>query len=106
MVLPESHGLLLPFDNSGGFATGVALVNIGAAGTLPIIIRDGNGTLLLNQDLPIGAGAHSSFSLAEKFPIAAGRVGTLEIGSGLGVMLGLRFNPSGSFTAILPAAKP
>jgi hypothetical protein len=106
MMIPSNRGFVLPFDNSGGFATGVAIVNIGAAGTLPIIIRDGDGSILLTQNLPMGAGAHSSFSLADEFPGAAGRVGTLEIGSAVGMVLGLRFNPGGSFTAILPAAKP
>ena len=106
MIIPSNRGFVLPFDNSGGFATEVAIVNIGAAGTLPIIIRDGDGSILLNQNLPMGAAARSSFSLADEFPGAAGKVGTLEIGSAVGVVLGLRFNPGGSFTAILPAAKP
>jgi hypothetical protein len=106
MMIPSNRGFVLPFDNSGGFATEVAIVNIGAAGTLPIIIRDGDGSILLNQNLPMDAGAHSSFSLADEFPGAAGKMGTLEIGSAVGVVLGLRFNPGGSFTAILPAAKP
>jgi hypothetical protein len=48
----------------------------------------------------MAAGEHTSFSLADKFPSLAGGVGTLEISSEGVTALGLRFNPSGSFTSI------
>ena len=106
MIIPSNSGFVLPFDNRSGYATGVAIVNIGTSGTIPITIRDAFGAVLLNQSISLGPGAHSSFSLADRFSDTAGQIGTLEIGSSFGVMLGLRFNPGGSFTAILPAPKP
>jgi len=106
MIVPSNRGFVLPFDNRSGYATGVALVNIGTGGTIPITIRDAFGAILLNQSISLGPGAHSSFSLADRFSSTEGQIGTLEIGSSLGVVLGLRFNPGGSFTTILPASKP
>src|SRR5262245_3184204 len=99
-------GVIFPFDNRNGFATGVAIVNVGSAGVVPITVRDSVGTVLLTDNVAFGSATHISFSLTDRYPGLAGRVGTVEIGSPTAAVLGLRFNPSGSFTSVPPSSKP
>ena len=106
MAVGSPRGVILPFDNRNGFATGVALANAGASGVVPITIRDGVGSVILTENIPLGSRAHLSFSLADRYPAVAGRAGTVEIGSSVAAVLGLRFNPSGSFTSVPPIPKP
>ena len=92
---------VIPFDNRNGFATGIALANFDSKPNSPtLLFRDGDGKQLLSTPLPMGAGEHTAFSLAAKYPALAGAVGTLEISSDGVTALGLRFNPTGSFTSI------
>src|SRR6185436_6649178 len=88
-----AKGVILPFDNRNGFATGIAIANTGVAGVAPITIRDEVGSVLITENLTLGADAHVSFSLAERYPMVVGRAGTVEIGSNAAAALGLRFNP-------------
>jgi hypothetical protein len=107
MMVDAPRGFVLPFNNLDGFSTGVSVVNVGSLQTaLPITIRDAFGAVLFNDAISLGPGAHLSFSLADKYPSLAGRLGTVEIGSGQVAVLGLRFNPSGSFTSIPPIPRP
>jgi hypothetical protein len=106
MGIASPRGLILPFDNRNGFATGVAIANAGGSGVVPITIRDGVGSVILTDNLALVSSAHLSFSLTDRYPALIGRVGTMEIGSGGAAALGLRFNPSGSFTSVPPIPKP
>ncbi|MGJ5816095.1 beta strand repeat-containing protein [Paludibaculum fermentans] len=95
--------VLVSYDHTAGFSTGVALVNLDSSGTLTAIMRDDNGNELGRDAIAIGAGGHTSFSMAERFPILNGRRGTVEFvnnqNSGT-VALGLRFSPTLSFTSL------
>ena len=106
MGVASPRGVIIPFDNRNGFATGVAIANFGGSGVVPITVRDGVGTVILIENLPLGSSAHLSFSLADRYPTVVGRAGTVEIGSSAAAVLGLRFNPSGSFTSVPPIPKP
>jgi len=107
MGVGAPKGVLLPFDNRNGFATGIAIANAGASGVLPITIRDDAGAVLLNENLPLGASAHLAFNLTDRYPQVNGRAGTIEIGSSAAAVLGLRFSPGGaSFTSVPPIPKP
>jgi hypothetical protein len=60
--------------------------------------------------MSLGVGNHVSFSVADRYPNTAGFLGTLEVNSNAAASngiaaLGLRFNPSGSFTSVLPISK-
>lgn len=105
MILPSNHSLVLPFDNRNGFSTGIAVVNSGTGVAIPVIARDAYGAVLINQNVTISPGGHAAFSLADKFPNLTGAIGMIEF-SGPSMPLGLRFNPAGSFTSIIPAQKP
>ena len=100
---------VIPFDTTGGYATGVALANAGtAAATIPVIIRDDNGNILQSTTVALAAQGHTSFDLGTRFPITAQRRGTLEFQTPAGGqirVLGLRFPPGPAFSTIPALAK-
>jgi len=99
-----SSSLGLPFDNTRGFATGVALVNLtNDPAFVNVVIRDDNGVQIGLQAVALLGKAHTSFFLAERFSITSGRRGMIEfqnIAGGAIAGIGLRFNPAASFTSI------
>lgn len=102
--------VLLPYDNSNGFSTGVALVNLSSStADVVAILRDDNGAQLGQVPFSMAAGGHTSFSLPDRFAAIAGRRGVVEFqttqAAGLAA-LGLRFNPTLSFTSIPVAVRP
>jgi hypothetical protein len=106
----ESGGaasLILPFDNTAGFATGVALVNpTSDAVIVAATIRDDSGTRIDLQAVALPAVGHISFVVGDRFPTTGGRRGIIEFRNAAGgtvTGLGLRFSPNGSFTSIPPA---
>jgi len=107
----SSGPLLLPFDNTQGFVTSAALLNANpsAASTLMLRFRDEDGQILSTESLALRPRSRETFEFPSRFRAVAGRRGVVEISAstpGLAV-LGLRFNPRGSFTsfeAIVPQA--
>jgi hypothetical protein len=98
-----SH-FVLPFDNTEGFVTAMALVN--TSGTIPasvsVVIRDEAGLEIGSESLTVGPRGHTAFALPAQFPIVAGRRGIVEFSESHGNLsgLGLRFNPTGAFTSV------
>jgi len=112
--------ILVPFDNSPGFSTGIAVVNTsGAAEALNVkAVLAAGGTF--TATLPsIPAQGHAAFSLATQFPELAGQQGTVELSTQAEILeatakqerprviavptfsvIGLRFNPTGAFTSL------
>jgi hypothetical protein len=97
---------MIPFDNSSGLDTGLALVNTSTvqATSVYFAFLDQAGALIYETTMPLKAGEHMSFSLPVKFPQSAGKTGTLYV-EGTGDFLsalGLRFNISGggAFTSV------
>jgi hypothetical protein len=97
---------MMPFDNSSGLDTGLALVNSSntQATSVYFAFLDPAGALISETTIPLKAGEHMSFSLSTKFPASAGKTGTLYV-EGTGDFLsalGLRFNISGggAFTSV------
>ena len=104
-----ASSLVLPFDNSAGFATGVALVNgTGDPVIVTATIRDDNGAQIGLQAVALPAMGHTSFAVADRFSMTSGRRGIIEFRSTTGGAvsgLGLRFSPFGSFTSIPVTAR-
>ena len=90
----------LPFDNTGGLGTGVAVANSGGqAATVPIIFRDDAGATIGSASLDVPARGHVSFDLSTSYPGTAGKVGTASFETPVGgriSALGLRFSPTGN----------
>ena len=99
--LPE---YLLWFDNTNGFATGVALANESTLPTiLTAVIRDDTGAAITTQAIPLPPRGHTAFVLATNYPMTANRRGTVEFEVppiGQVSVLGLSFNPASAFTSI------
>jgi hypothetical protein len=95
--------VLLPYDNTGGFQTGVALVNQGSASSIiTAILRDERGQQISVSQISLPGFGHNSFFLSNMIAASANRRGTVEFQnpSGNVTAIGLRFSPSGSFTSL------
>jgi hypothetical protein len=96
----------LPFDNTGGISTGVALSATSASPTtVQIVIQDDTGTLITTDTVTLPARGHHSFVLGTTYTAAAGVRGTIQFqsaaGSQLGV-IGIRALATGAYTTIPP----
>jgi hypothetical protein len=100
---------VLWYDNTNGFATGVAIANSSTqTAEITLVLRDDTGAQLSTQSLTLPAQGHMSFTLAPQFAVTANRRGTLEFDTPLGgqiSVLGLRFNPESAFSSIPPLTK-
>jgi subtilase family serine protease len=95
--------ILVPFDNSSGIVTGIAVVNAsGSAETLSANLRLASGQVVPGSLPSIPSLGHTSFTLPSLFPQSAGQQGTLELSSSAGTfsVVGLRFHASGAFTSL------
>lgn len=94
---------VLLYDNTRGFSTGAALVNAHpqTAVSVQAFFRDEAGVVLTEQTISLPPLGHTAFSLPDRFPLTAGKRGSVVFrSSGMTLSgLGLRFNPSGAFTS-------
>jgi hypothetical protein len=96
----------LPFDNTNGLATAVALVNADPndATVVTLAMYDQRGILLRKDTWTVAPGAKVLVTLPALYGETAGLAGQVVV-SGDGRFLapvGLRFNPSGAFSVLLP----
>jgi hypothetical protein len=106
----NASGYVVPFDNTSGSATGVALANISAQAVNPAVtIRDDSGATILSDTITLPAMGHTSYNLTDRYAsMTAQRRGTLEFrtpSTGQISVLGLRFNATGAFSTIPAIAK-
>jgi streptogramin lyase len=104
-------GTTIPFDNTNGVSTGIAVENALGSSVIPVALFDDTG-------LPIGTGTesitlsasnHTSFVLATQFPVTANIRGTIVLGGCPAAptsicpkvsALGIRYTPPGTLTTI------
>jgi hypothetical protein len=101
----NASGYMVPFDNTNGSATGVALANVSAQGVnTALTIRGDTGAAILTDTITVPAMGHTSFNLLDRYAsMTAQRRGTLEFrtpAAGQISVLGLRFNATGAFSTI------
>lgn len=106
--------MTFPFDNTAGFATTFAVVNLAqsACGIAVITVFDEFGNSLSTEPKVVSGNVlgngHSAFVLSDKFPDLANKRGFLTLrpflscASGGFAAVGLRFNSSGPFTTLMP----
>jgi hypothetical protein len=113
--VPDSQGsvnaalsgsnIYVPFDNTSGYITGVAMANTNATQPLSIsmIFRTDTGTQSTGQ-ITLPPHAHSAIVLANSFPATAGVRGSIQFITSTPdlTVLGERFTPSLSFTTLNP----
>lgn len=95
---------ILPFDNTGGFTTSVAMANLSAnvAAQVNLTFRDAQGQRILEAVLPeLPTQGHKAYRLIDLFPALDGKIGSMEISviNGEISTLGLRFAPTGAYTS-------
>ena len=100
----SDQSLVMLYDQLSGFTTGLALVNPGAATvTLSVTIRDVSGAAVGTGTITLLPFSHEASFISERYPITANKRGSLLINGTAGFsILGLRFNPSGTFTSFPP----
>jgi hypothetical protein len=106
----NASGYVVPFDNTNGSATGVALANISQqVVNSTITIRDDTGTVILSDTITLPAMGHASFNMTDRYgSMTANRRGTLEFrtpSAGQISVLDLRFNATGAFSTVPALAK-
>ena len=75
----NASAYVVPFDDTIGFDTGIALANTSAQpGTIMVTVRDDAGAVLLASTISLAADGHASFDLAGLYPLTAGIRGTVE----------------------------
>jgi len=103
---------IVPFDNTNGLTTGVAIANNGfTLANIQMNIRDTSGTAIFSTAISIVPRGHTSFMLPGNYPAAANRRGTAEfvvptipLGQKISV-IGLRAKADGTLTTIPVLAK-
>jgi uncharacterized protein (TIGR03118 family) len=97
-----STSLLLPYDNTSGNQTALAIANQSAsAQTITVTVFDQNGTQLTSSPMNLPAFGHTSFFVNTQFSQSANQLGLVQFQGSAGVTgVGLRFTAAGSFTSI------
>ncbi len=95
----NASSYLLPFDNTGTLATGLAIANLSSVQTsISLIVRDDSGAQIGTGQITLPAMGHDSFMLQEGLDglsVTNGKRGTIEFdtaSSGQISVLGLRAN--------------
>jgi hypothetical protein len=104
IIPPVSSTLLLPYDNTNGLVTSLALVNPDPANAAPVNanVYDQNGNLLASGVIMLSPQGQQPFALSDQFPAAANQSGLAVFsnpGGGPITGLGLRFSGA-PFTSI------
>ena len=94
-------GAIIPFDNTNGVLTGIAVQNAGQNSPFPVILRDDTGARIGtgNETVTVAPGGHTSFVLSTQFPATTNIRGTIEF-------LGSQCPPGLSPGACLAASRP
>jgi len=99
----SGSNIFLPFDNTQGFVTGLALANTNPTQTLSVTLtftpQSGAPT---NRTIFLPPHGHTSFALPTAYPSTAGVRGALNLialSPDLSVV-GLRFSPKNTFTSL------
>ena len=97
-----SSSVVMPYDNTNGYRTGLALANQASApATITAILLDQNGVQLASTQISLPALGHASFFADSQFSQSANQLGIIQFQSSGGITgVGLRFSPSGSFTSV------
>jgi trimeric autotransporter adhesin len=102
IVSTGTEHFFVPFDNTNGAITAMALTNSGAsAADLTVTVRYSDGTVETPSFPALASRNHESFNIPQQFPNAANRSGVLEfVSSSPLYAVAFRFNPTGAFTAL------
>ena len=99
-----ANAYVIPFDHTGGIATGTAVSNVSdLAADVPVILRNEAGNQIGTGSIALPANGHTAFVLASQFPVTANIRGTIEFATPAGAeinVLGIRMTPALTFTTL------
>jgi len=103
-------GFVLPFNYTGGYATGVAVANLSnQAVSIPVVLTDNTGAGLgAAASIALPGYAHTSFMLATSYPAVTNKFGAIQLNTpanGKISVLGIRAAPDGAITTVPVLAK-
>ncbi len=95
-----SSRVLMPYDNTNGFATSMAIANTGlTAQTITVATKNSSGSTVTQTSITLPPQGHTSFAVPTQYTVTGGASGMAEFTStGTISVIAIRFNPSGSFT--------
>jgi hypothetical protein len=102
-AVSAGQDILVPFDNTGGNATSMAIVNGGGTSQTYVVTLRVPGRPNASQNIQIPAGGHLAFALTDQFgQPAAGVQGVVEFTStgNPASVIAFRFNSTGAFTSV------
>ena len=95
---------VLPFDNTRGFTTSIAVLNASPFGSssVPVTITNESGALLATETTTLAQGNKVAFATPDRWPQTAGKRGSIIFSGTLTywAVLGFRFNSGGAFTTL------
>ncbi len=94
--------ILVPFDNTSGFASTIAIANPGSTSeSIAVAVQPTSGAAAQLSAISLPAGGYTAFVVPTQFSSTAAERGLLEFSSASGTfsVIALRFNPTGAFTA-------
>jgi sugar lactone lactonase YvrE len=98
---------LLPYDNTGGFADGIAITNTGSSSAaVGFIIRDATGATIYSSSITVAALGSTTFVLPTNYGLTANGRGSVEIDSpaaGQISILGIQYNTATGGFSTIPA---
>lgn len=97
-----STSLAVPYDNTNGAQTAVALANQSPASQqITVTLFDQSGKQLSSSPVTLPGFGHMAFFLNSQFSQSANQLGVIEFQSAGGITgIGLRFDSTGAFTSI------
>ena len=106
---PQSDPVILvPFDNTAGYVTSLALANTTSSDlSIDIEFDDQSNHSLVTDNLTLPAMQHTAFVSTQKYQTLPGTKGILRIHASTAklTVLGLLSNPTGAVTTIIPVTQ-
>lgn len=101
IVAQGSSDFFVPFDNTSGAVTSMALTNAGGStANVTVTMRYSDGTSETVSFPSLASRNHTAFVISSQFPNSANRAGVAEFVSSAPVsVVAFRFNSTGAFTA-------
>lgn len=104
-IVPSlSFRFYVPFDDTSGLTTSVALINANSSlgAVITATARDELGRVIASSDFSVPRRGHTAFPVVSQIPAVAGRRGSIEFASSGAPISGmaLRFNSGGAFTIL------
>jgi hypothetical protein len=103
LAVAGTSRILVPFDATTGYSTGVAIVNPSAAQeTVSVNIQTDDGTVTQTSLPALPANGQLAFSIATQFPVTAGHRGVAEfyVSTGAISIAAFRINPTIALTSL------